>query len=396
MNSSRSILCLAVVSMMAAIVLTVATAQQTQPATGRGSGRGGAPAPTFPPGERQRIVQQLGSRDVRIHDPSTIIKCKDEYWVFYTGGGTPSYHSKDLVTWVSGPATFTASPSWLADVVPPGRSRGGRGAGPTTSTTGPAAGPATTAARGRGGRGPGAPNFWAPDIIHLGDRYLLYFSYSAFGVNTSAIAVASNPTLDPADPQYKWTELGIVVQTRQADDFNCIDPAVTQDAQGNLWLAFGSFWSGIKLIQLDPTTGKRVAPDSPMYNIAWYSSIEASDIHYHDGYYYLFVDWGLCCRGVNSTYDMRIGRSARITGPYLDKDGKDMLAGGGSPLLQTDGAFIGPGHAGILKDGDKYWLSMHFYDGSGGPTGPNGTLAIRPLTWAADGWPVVGKLDSKP
>jgi arabinan endo-1,5-alpha-L-arabinosidase len=356
----------------AAMVLTIASAQQ--------AGRGPTSAPTFPPEERARMTQ-LGSRGVRAHDPSTIVKCKDEYWIFYTGAGVLSYHSKDMLTWERGPQIFTATPSWVAQVVPQQGRRGGRGQGA------PSSGPATTPARGGRGFGGGVMSFWAPDVIHFGDRYLVYYSASAFGRNTSGIGVVTNPTLDPNDPNYKWTDQGLVVSSAPADDFNTIDPAVSQDADGNLWLAFGSFWSGIKLIQLDPATGRRIAPDSPMYSLAHYGSIEASFIYFHDGYYYLFVDWGLCCRGVRSTYNMRVGRSQKITGPYVDKDGHDMLTGGGSLLLDTDGAFIGPGHAGIIKDGDKYWMSMHFYDGTTPPSG--GTLAIRPLTWTTEGWPRV-------
>ena len=157
------------------------------------------------------------------------------------------------------------------------------------------------------------------------------------------------------------------------------------DGDGKFYSAGGSFWSGIKLIQLDPETGKRI-PDSPMYSLASYDSIEASFIYYHDGYYYLFLDWGMCCRGVNSTYNMRVGRSKKITGPYLDKEGKDLLDRGGSLLLETDGAFIGPGHPGIIKVDDNYLLGMHFYNGA-----RNGAsqYAIRPLEWDKDGWPYV-------
>jgi arabinan endo-1,5-alpha-L-arabinosidase len=313
-------------------------------------------------------VEQLGSRGVNIHDPSTIVQCKDKYWIFYTGGGVPSYYSTDLVTWQRGPQVINTAPEWLSQVVPPRSGRGGRGGG-----------------GGNRGFGSRVPSFWAPDVIHLKDKYLLYFSYSSFGVNTSGIALATNPTLDPNDPQYKWTEQGLVVTSDANDDYNAIDPAVIVDQEGNLWMSFGSFWSGIKLIQLDPDTGKRI-PDSPMYSLAAYDSIEASFIYYHDGYYYLFLDWGMCCRGVNSTYNMRVGRSKKITGPYLDKEGKDMLDRGGTLLLETDGAFIGPGHPGIIKVGDDYLLGMHFYNGA-----MNGSsqYAIRPLEWDKDGWPYI-------
>ena len=334
---------------------------------GRG-GRGGRGQMQVDPAAEAR-VEQLGSRGVNIHDPSTIVQCKDKYWIFYTGGGVPSYYSTDLVTWQRGPQVITTAPEWLSQVVPPRSGRGGRGGG------------------GGGNRGFGnrVPSFWAPDVIHMKDKYLLYFSYSSFGVNTSGIALAANPTLDPNDPQYKWTEQGLVVTSDANDDYNAIDPAVILDQEGKLWMSFGSFWSGIKLIQLDPETGKRI-PDSPMYSLATYDSIEASFIYYHDGYYYLFLDWGMCCRGVNSTYNMRVGRSKKITGPYLDKEGTDMLDRGGTLLLETDGAFIGPGHPGIIKVDNNFLLGMHFYNGA-----RNGAsqYAIRPLEWDKDGWPYI-------
>jgi arabinan endo-1,5-alpha-L-arabinosidase len=302
------------------------------------SGAAAEPSP-----DSDALLASLGRRVARVHDPSTIVKCNDDYWLFATGFGLASWRSKDLVTWTNGPRVFTNNPPWAATAVP-------------------------------GNRG----HLWAPDVIHLGNRFLLYYSVSTFGKNTSAIGLASNPTLEPVDRGFAWCDRGVVVQSFATNDFNTIDPGVTLDADGRLWLVFGSFWSGIKLIELDPATGKRVAPDSPMYSLARHNSIEASAIYRHADYYYLFVNWGACCRGVNSTYNIRVGRSNRITGPYLDKDGLDLCAGGGTLLLDTIGPFIGPGHAGILSAAGSDWLSCHFYDGTraGRPT-----LAIRPLRW---------------
>jgi arabinan endo-1,5-alpha-L-arabinosidase len=231
-------------------------------------------------------------------------------------------------------------------------------------------------------------DFWAPDVIHIDDRYLLCYSASSFGKNTSAIGLVTNPTLDPDDPKYKWTDQGMVIQSSPRDDFNTIDPALFRDSDGSLWMSFGSFWGGIKMIQLDPKTGKRIAPDSLVYALAHYDSIEAPFLYQHDGKYFLFVNWGFCCRGTNSTYEIRVGRSDKVTGPYLDREGKDLLVGGGMKLLGTEDVFIGPGHAGILAEGGKYWFGFHFYNAAqrGSPT-----YAIRPLRWGNDGWPVVEK-----
>ncbi len=301
-------------------------------------------------------LQKVGSRGVRVHDPSTIVKCKDQYWTFYTGRGIPSYHSKDLIHWEAGPRVFTNRISWVTNTVPANRG-----------------------------------DCWAPDITYFDGRYLLYYSVSSFGKNTSAIGLATNPTLDPTDPDFQWTDQGVVVQSDPKTDFNTIDPAVTKDEDGNLWLAFGSFWSGIRMIQLDPKTGKRITPDSPIFALAHFDSIEAAFIYHHDKHYYLFVNWGMCCRGVNSTYNIRVGRSDKITGPYLDKKGENLLTGGGSLFLDTQGPFIGPGHAGIITENGTNWLSCHYYDGvrnDGFRRGPS-LLATMPLHWTADGWPEV-------
>lgn len=300
-------------------------------------------------------LEQSASRGIVTRDPSSIVKCKDEYWVFYTSRGVPSYHSKDLVKWERGPAVFKTAPEWIAKIVPENRNM----------------------------------SYWAPDIMKVGDRYLLYYAVSSMGKMTSAIGLATNPTLDPNDPAYHWTDQGVVVRTQEGqtgDAYNAIDPSVFHDSDGSLWLTFGSYWSGIKLIQLDPQTGKRIAADSKMVSLAYNDSIEASYLCKHDDYYYLFVNWGSCCQSTNSSYNIRIGRSKMIVGPYLDKVGSDMLKAGGSLFLATtNGPLFGPGHAGTLNAEGKNWFTSDFE----GDLRMNGkaTLAIMPLRWNADGWP---------
>jgi arabinan endo-1,5-alpha-L-arabinosidase len=301
-------------------------------------------------------LEQTASRGIITRDPSTIVKCKGEFWVFYTGHGIPSFHSKDLVKWEPGPPVFLTAPQWIAAAVPENRDM----------------------------------NYWAPDVIHLGDQFLVYYAVSSFGKMTSAIGLATTPTLDPADPHYHWTDRGIVVQSREGGDFNAIDPSLFSDSNRSLWLAFGSYWSGIKLVQLDPKTGKQLNPDAPFSSLAYNKSIEASCLYKHNGYYYLFVNWGSCCRGVNSSYNIRVGRSRRVTGPYIDKDGVDMLKAGGTLFLSNKGPLFGPGHAGILIDKGKSWFTCDF-EGDARMNG-KATLAIMPLTWKS-GWPEVNLVD---
>lgn len=319
--------------------------------------RGGPPpaATARDPADAAKL-RAFGSRDIRTHDPSTLIACDGEYWIFHTGRGVPSWRSKDLVTWQEGPRVFEQSPAWVAQAVPENRNS----------------------------------TFWAPDIIKAGDRYLLYYSVSSFGKKVSAIALATNTTLDPASPNFQWRDEGIIVRSGTDTNFNAIDPALFRDRDGKLWMTFGSFWTGLKLIELDPVTGKRLAPDTPPRALAHDRAIEAVFLHRRGEHYYLFINHGTCCRGINSTYHIRVGRSTAINGPYVDRDGRKLLEGGGTVLLESEGPFIGPGHPGITAINGREWFSCHFYDAT-----QNGrpTYALRPLTWDSDGWPVVGTVN---
>lgn len=290
-----------------------------------------------------------------LHDPSTIVRCGDEYWLFATGFGVASHRSRDLVRWERGPLVFEQPPAWTAQAVP-------------------------------GNLG----YFWAPDAIRVGGRYLLYYSVSRWGQNTSAIGLATNPTLDPADPKFRWTDEGPVIQSAATNDFNAIDPAVFADADGRLWLAFGSFWSGIKLVELDPKSGRRIAADSPLHSLATHAPIEAAALHRHGRDYFLFVNWGECCRGTNSTYEIRVGRSRSVTGPFLDRDGVDLAKGGGTLFLSSRGRFIGPGHAGFLNADGAERMSFHYYDAT---NSGRATLGLLTLRWSEDGWPAVQSSD---
>jgi len=260
------------------------------------------------------------------------------------------------VNWKRGPGVFTNAPPWVAKAVPANRGM----------------------------------NYWAPDVTYLNGRYLVYYAASSFGKCVSGIGLATSPTLDPNDPAYGWTDRGMVFASTAKDDFNAIDPAIFHDANGSLWLTFGSFWSGIKMIQLNPQTGKRLAPDSEIYSLAHYDSIEASYLYQHGRYYYPFVNWGMCCRGANSTYSIHVGRSKKVTGPYLDRAGNDMLYGGGTLFLDSTKPYIGPGHAGIIVDNGTNWFSCHYEaDASTSGQRQGSPLAVIPMRWNADNWPEV-------
>src|SRR5436305_4536764 len=91
---------------------------------------------------------------------------------------------------------------------------------------------------------PAIAGLWAPDISYFNNVYHLYCVGSIFGTNQSVIGLATNPTLDPSDPSYVWTDQGEVLSSGPGDDFNALDPNLVQDRDGSLWLSYGSFWTG--------------------------------------------------------------------------------------------------------------------------------------------------------
>jgi arabinan endo-1,5-alpha-L-arabinosidase len=285
-----------------------------------------------------------------------MVRCKNRYYVFSTGQGILSKSSADKVFWSPGPPVFTNVPSWTTNAV--------------SGFTGV---------------------FWAPDVLFFNNQYYLYYAVSTFGSQISGIGLVTNPTLDPTDPSYHWTDQGPVIQSTTGSPYNTIDPSFIWDASTNLWMAFGSYWSGIYIVQLDPLTGLRISPASPTSQLAYNSSIEASYIYRHGSFYYLFVNWGSCCSGVNSTYNIRVGRATTVTGPYLDRNGVNMISSGGTLFLRGTGKFTGPGHMGIISENGQDWFTYHYYDANAwapeyGAYG-HADFDFEPLSWTADNWP---------
>ncbi len=273
---------------------------------------------------------------IGIHDPSTIALCNGKFYTYGTGGS--SLVSDDGWTWRRG----TALPR-----------------------------------RGL-----------APDIIHIGDRYYVYVAANIGAQPKAAINMIWSKTLDPDSPDYRWEEGGVVASSDGVEDSNAIDPGVFLDPNdGRLWLVYGSYFGYIRLVELDPKTGKRLHPDDIPRNLA--INCEASDMIYHDGWYYLLATHGSCCRGADSGYNIRVGRSKRVTGPFLDHEGIDMIQGGGKLFAGSGGRVIGPGHFGLLDLGDGVQkFSMHYEADL--DRGGASVLDIRPLLWK-DGWPVAGE-----
>ena len=247
---------------------------------------------------------------------------------------------------------------------------------------------------------PKTRDLWAPDISFFDGLYHLYYSFSVFGKNTSGIALATNETLDSTSPGSKWVDRGLVLRSTEQDDFNAIDPNLILDEKGEAWLAFGSFWTGIKMRHLDRKTGLLSTKDTRLYSLAARTkaatagvprnpdlppdseAIEAPFIFRHGSFYYLFVSWDLCCRGLKSTYRTMVGRSKNVTGPYVDRDGRPMLEGGGSAVLSANGKWLGPGGESLLHLADKDIIVFHAYSAVNGRP----ALHISTVGWK-DGWP---------
>jgi arabinan endo-1,5-alpha-L-arabinosidase len=237
---------------------------------------------------------------------------------------------------------------------------------------------------------------WAPDISFYNGKYHLYYAVSTFGSRNSAIGLATNRTLDPKSPQYQWADEGLVLRSYQdKDDWNAIDPNLFIENKRSVWLNWGSFWGGIKMRCVDPETGKLSTQDTTMYSLASRpraqpigGSIEAPFLIRHGGYYYLFVSFDRCCQGVKSTYNVRVGRSRKVTGPYVDKDGKPMTEGGGTLVIEaTTKSWRGPGHEAVLQERSGDYLVFHAYHGTTGRS----YLQISTMVWE-NGWPKAGGL----
>jgi arabinan endo-1,5-alpha-L-arabinosidase len=290
----------------------------------------------------------VAQRQPLVHDPSTVVSERGDEWFFSTGHGVSMFR-QDGKDWKFEGSLFPRGkyPAWQKQAVP-----------------------------GNSG------HLWAPDVIRLGDRWCVYYSVSTFGKNTSAIGMASRRKLEVGSEQEPWEDHGIIITSKAADRFNAIDPAVIKDGN-KLWMSFGSFWDGLMLIELDPKTGLRKDADAKPIQLAKAPELEAPFIHKEGGWYYLFVNFGKCCRGADSTYEIRVGRSQTITGPYEDRDGKPMKTGGGTLVLGSQENFVGPGHASIFSKANQQWLVHHYYDAA-----DRGRSKFRmlELEWR-DGWP---------
>jgi arabinan endo-1,5-alpha-L-arabinosidase len=280
------------------------------------------------------------------HDPA-LIEVDGTFYLYATGNGLGAKTSMDLESWQGAPAVFDTNPAWIEDQVP------------------------------------AATNLWAPDIAYFGGQYHLYYSASSFASNRSCIGHATRAALDTGS----FTDHGSIFcsnVTTSGDDFNAIDPNVVLDQEGTPWLSFGSFWSGIKQFEL-ASDGTRAGDDlialadRPQNS----GALEGPFIVRRCGYYYLFVSWGACC-DEPWDYELRVGRSTSINGPFTDKTGEDMLDGGGTLLFRGTGSITAPGHSAVIFVGMRAYNVYHALDASH----QNPVLRVAELVWDDEGWPI--------
>lgn len=298
-----------------------------------------------------------------LHDP-VIIREGDLYHVFGSGGWNgkpgPSWRtSPDLARWTDNGSPF-GIPDWATRAIPK------------------------------------ATSVWAPDIHFVDGLFRLYYSVSTGGSMRSVTGLATSPTLDRRSPRYRWTDHGLVIETFPGGTFNAIDSNFFRDADGKDWLLFGSYWSGLKLIALDPRTGKRLAGDDRILSVAYRPAPEGADnpieggfLFRHGDFVYLFASFDYCCRKLASNYYVAVARSRSVTGPFIDKQGRAIMQGYGKTVLIESpwGAsrWRGPGHCGLMHDGTRDLIVYHAYDAEH-DAAP--TLRLAELRWDADGWPV--------
>jgi arabinan endo-1,5-alpha-L-arabinosidase len=294
---------------------------------------------------RQNVNPGRVTGDTFIHDPTVVKTPSGTYLAAFTADNVGLKTSTDRTAWRDAGSAFPGGAPW------------------TTPYTG------------------GARNLWAPDLSYHNGQYYLYYSASSFGSSKSAIFLATSTS----GASGSWTNQGLVVESTANSGYNAIDPNLIVDAQGKWWLSFGSFWSGLKIVELNSGTGKPI--NSNLISIAARPSnggaVEAPYIVRRGNYYYLWASFDSCCKGAASTYRIMVGRSTSVTGPYVDRTGRSMMDGGGTQMMSSHGSIHGPGHNAVFTDNDADVLVYHYYNNAG-----TAQLGINLIRYEND-WPVI-------
>jgi arabinan endo-1,5-alpha-L-arabinosidase len=309
--------------------------------SGSAAGGAGGDAAGGAGGEDAALLPLIGA--VEGHDPSALFD-GEKLWIMSGGAGVVVRTSVDLANVEDAARIFEEPPAWVVDAVP--------------ETEG----------------------IWSPELAYFGGIYHLYYAVSTIGSSHSCIGHA---TTDLLDVQSEWLDSGPVICTTPSDDFNAIDPNILQTQDGKIWLAFGSYLSGIKLVQLDPAGASTVSePLSVAARPDDGGALQAAALAQHGEHYYLFVSFG-----AGLSHRLMVGRASAIEGPYVDRAGRALLEGGGAPLLESSSRFAAPGSNDIFLIGERSYNIFHAYDEE---DAGRRKLRLARLTWDAEGWPVSG------
>jgi arabinan endo-1,5-alpha-L-arabinosidase len=296
-----------------------------------------------------------------------MIKAGKTYYLYSSSPLGSFYTSNDMIDWRFAGSVFDHMPAWLQSLIP------------------------------------AADHVGAPDISYYEGQYLLYYQSHIPNTCNAATGLATNITLDPLSEDYAWIDHGLVLRSEPYFEgldilcgndesvFNAIDAHFFLDKDSNPWLAIGSTIGGIKVIRLDPNTlrpsdGAQFATVAQRLLLLPDPIIEAPYIHYRDGYYYLFLSFNHCCKGPETKYQVRVGRAEAPEGPYYDKSGWPLNLGGGTLLIESDGEYIGTGHADLFSEDGVDWLVHH---AKLPRENYRAYLNIRNILWGADQWPSV-------
>lgn len=216
---------------------------------------------------------------------------------------------------------------------------------------------------------------WAPSVNKVGNKYVIYYSQPGKNYKHAiGVAVSDSPT-------GPFTDLGKLIDSNEQGVEISIDAYLYQE-DGRNYLFWGSFRS-ISVLELteDGTAIKNKATQKRR-EVAG-GQYEASVVLKRDNWYYLIVSTGDYSKG--GTYRIVVGRSQSVFGPYVDKNGNDMMSVHHELVLKGNSTFSSPGHCSriITDDAGQDWILYHAY--------PNDKdyrcLMLDRINWV-DGWPV--------
>ena len=359
-----------------------------------------------------------------VHDP-TVVKDGDYFYMYQTNASYGNAHdlngtsrglymcrrSKDLVNWEFRDFAFSAPPSWVKDTLNAKRTRMGLQ---------PISNPKLA--------------YWAPCVRKVGSKFRMYYTVV---VDELIIGTSVNnswgerPYIGLAETDNLagnvWVDKGMVVCSEAEPGrsylrsggndwssyykFNAIDPSFIATPEGDQWLFYGSWMTGLAALKLNPITGKpdkldtitdygmRIAGRGNLTTNRW-QALEAGEIVYNDvtGYYYLFMAYD----ELSVAYNTRVARSRNITGPYVGINGADVSAGAECwPMVTHPYAFashtgwVGVSHCAIFQDPTtKEWFFFsqgRLPENVAGINVSNAVMMgqVRQIRWTEDGWPTV-------